>query len=311
MIYTVTFNPSLDYVVSVSDFATGKTNRADSERLFPGGKGLNVSMTLANLGIESRALGFAAGFTGAEIMRRIGETGAKPDFIWIEDGTSRINVKLNSIEGTEINGKGPAIGASELSGLMEKLKDLRDGDVLALAGSIPDSVPDDVYSRIMERLNGKNVKVVVDASGKLLANALPLCPFLVKPNHHELGELFGVSLSDRRSVVPYAVRMREMGAENVLVSMAGQGAVLAAADGKAYGLPAPAGTTACAVGAGDSMVAGFLAGWLEKKDYGHAFCMGVAAGSACAFSEWLATKSQIEALYRQLEGRCEILSGIC
>lgn len=300
MIYTVTFNPSLDYIVSVEDFKPGLTNRTSSELILPGGKGLNVSMVLGNLGIENTALGFVAGFTGEEIVRRIKQMGVRSDLIPVEDGISRINVKLQSIEGTEINGCGPKIGEENVRKLIEKLDALREGDVLILAGSIPGSMPDDMYRRIMERLNGRGVMIVVDATKDLLVNVLSYHPFLIKPNNHELGEIFGVELRTREEVIPYARKMQEMGAVNVLVSMAGEGAVLAAADGSIHSAPAPGGKLVNGVGAGDSMVAGFLAGWMERKDYGHAFAMGIAAGSASAFSEKLATKEEVEAVYHQV-----------
>lgn len=300
MIYTVTFNPSLDYIVSVEDFQLGLTNRTSSELMLPGGKGLNVSMVLGNLGQESTALGFTAGFTGQEIIRRVEEMGVKSDFIPINNGFSRINLKLKSIDGTEINGCGPQISGEMVQKLMEKLDVLGAGDVLVLAGSIPGSMPDDIYRQIMEKLDGRNILTVVDATKDLLTNVLEYHPFLVKPNNHELGEIFGVSLTARESVVPYAKKLQEMGALNVLVSMAGEGAVLAAANGNVYSQPAPKGKLINGVGAGDSMVAGFLAGWLEKKDYEHAFRMGVSAGSASAFSEFLATKKEIEAVYQQV-----------
>ena len=300
MIYTVTFNPSLDYIVSVEDFKTGITNRTSSELILPGGKGLNVSMVLGNLGLENTALGFAAGFTGAEIVRRVEEMGVKADFIPVPGGISRINLKLKSIEGTEINGCGPVIGKDALEQLLEKLAVLGEGDVLVLAGSIPRSVPDDIYGEILRRLSGKAVMTVVDAERELLVKVLEYHPFLVKPNNHELGEIFGLELADREAVIPYAKRLREMGAGNVLVSLAGEGAVLAAEDGNIYEAPAPKGKLINGVGAGDSMVAGFLAGWMRKKDYRHAFHMGMAAGSASAFSEFLATREEVMAVYRQL-----------
>ena len=300
MIYTVTFNPSLDYIVSVEDFKTGTTNRTSSELILPGGKGLNVSMVLGNLGLENTALGFAAGFTGAEIVRRVEEMGVKADFIPVPGGISRINLKLKSIEGTEINGCGPVIGKDALEQLLEKLAVLGEGDVLVLAGSIPRSVPDDIYGEILRRLSGRAVLTVVDAERELLVKVLEYHPFLVKPNNHELGEIFGVELADRQAVIPYAKRLREMGAGNVLVSLAGEGAVLAAEDGNLYEAPAPKGKLINGVGAGDSMVAGFLAGWMRKKDYRHAFHMGMAAGSASAFSEFLATREEVMAVYRQL-----------
>ena len=305
MIYTVTFNPSLDYIVSVEDFRLGMTNRTCSELILPGGKGLNVSMVLGNLGIENTALGFVAGFTGKEIVRRIEEMGVKSDLIPIANGISRINLKLKSIDGTEINGCGPAISEENVNKLMEKLDVLKSGDTLVLAGSIPGSMPDDIYRKIMERLEGREVMIVVDATRELLVNVLEYHPFLIKPNNHELGEIFGKELRTREEVIPYAKKLQEMGAVNVLVSMAGEGAVLAAADGSIRGTAAPKGKLINGVGAGDSMVAGFIAGWLEKKDYGHAFGMGVAAGSASAFSELLATREEIEKVYKQVMNESE------
>lgn len=303
MIYTVTFNPSLDYIVSVEDFRLGLTNRTSSELMLPGGKGLNVSMVLGNLGIENTALGFVAGFTGEEIVRRIEQMGVKSDLIRIDNGISRINVKLKSIDGTEINGCGPRIGEEHVEKLMKKLDILRETDMLILAGSIPGSMPDDMYRRIMGRLEGRGVLTAVDATKDLLINVLPYHPFLVKPNNHELGEIFGVELKTRKEVISYARKMQEMGAVNVLVSMAGEGAVLAAADGSIHDAPAPEGRLVNGVGAGDSMVAGFIAGWMERKDYGHAFAMGISAGSASAFSEQLATKEEVEAVYWQIMRR--------
>ena len=300
MVYTVTFNPSLDYIVSVEDFKLGLTNRTSSELILPGGKGLNVSMVLGNLGIENTALGFVAGFTGEEIVRRIEQMGVTSDLIAIANGISRINLKLKSIDGTEINGCGPEIGEKDIRKMMEKLDGLEKGDVLALAGSIPSSMPDDMYGKIMERLTGKGIMIIVDATRDLLVNVLKYHPFLVKPNNHELGEIFGKELRTRAEVIPYAKKMQEMGAVNVLVSMAGEGAVLVAENGMVYDAPAPKGKLVNGVGAGDSMVAGFIAGWMEKTDYGFDFAMGVAAGSASAFSERLATREEIETVYRQL-----------
>lgn len=300
MIYTVTFNPSLDYIVSVEDFHLGLTNRTDSEKMLPGGKGINVSTVLKNLGIRSMALGFTAGFTGAEIERMLRDMDVWTDFIHIEEGISRINVKLKSIDGTEINGSGPDIDKEKTEQLMQKLEALGEGDVLVLAGSIPSTMPNDIYMQIMKRLAGKKVTVVVDATKDLLVNVLKYYPFLIKPNNHELGEIFNVALDTRESVVPYAKKLQEMGARNVLVSMAGEGAVLVAENGTVYESPAPKGTLVNGVGAGDSMVAGFLAGWLENQSYRQAFYMGVAAGSASAFSENLATKEEVRRVYDQV-----------
>jgi 1-phosphofructokinase len=303
MIYTVTFNPSLDYIVSVEDFKLGITNRTSSELMLPGGKGINVSTVLGNLGIENTALGFAAGFTGEEIIRQVEHMGIRSDFIMVPDGISRINLKLKSIDGTEINGCGPEISEAAVAELMEKLEVLGEEDVLVLAGSIPSSMPDDIYRRILKRLQGRGVTAVVDATKDLLLNVLEYRPFLVKPNNHELGEIFQVELWDRKSVVSYARKLQEMGAQNVLVSMAGEGAVLAAQNGTVYETPAPEGTLVNGVGAGDSMVAGFLAGWMEKQDFRHAFYMGVSAGSASAFSERLATREEIKHIYMQMTGK--------
>ena len=302
MICTVTFNPSLDYIVSVENFRLGLTNRTSSELMLPGGKGVNVSTVLMNLGIENTALGFAAGFVGDEIVRQMEEMGVQNGFIRIEEGVSRINLKLKSIDGTEINGQGPVISPTHVEQLMKQLDRLGEGDVLFLSGSIPASMPDDAYQKIMERLDGRGVQIIVDATKDLLLNVLEYHPFLIKPNNHELGEIFDVELKTREDVIPYAKKLQEKGAVNVLVSMAGEGAVLIDANGDVHMAPAPKGTLVNGVGAGDSMVAGFMAGWLEKQDYEHAFCMGVSAGSASAFSEHLATKAEIEAVYQQVTG---------
>ena len=302
MIYTVTFNPSLDYIVSVENFQLGLTNRTSSELMLPGGKGVNVSTVLMNLGIENTALGFAAGFVGDEIVRQMEEMSVQNGFIRIEEGVSRINLKLKSIDGMEINGQGPVISPEHVEELMKQLDRLGEGDVLFLSGSIPASMPDDAYQKIMERLDGRGVQIVVDATRDLLMKVLEYHPFLIKPNNHELGEIFDVELRTREEVIPYAKKLQEKGAVNVLVSMAGEGAVLIDANGDVHMAPAPKGTLVNGVGAGDSMVAGFMAGWLEKQDYEHAFCMGVSAGSASAFSEHLATKAEIETVYQRVTG---------
>ena len=296
MIYTVTFNPSLDYIVSVDNFTCGIVNRTTDEIIFPGGKGINVSMVLKNLGFENTALGFLAGFTGNRIQDLLEEKGVRADFISVEKGISRINVKLRSNEETEINGQGPAIGEADIKKLYEKLDTLSDGDILVLAGSIPDVMPGSMYMDIMKHLQNKDLKIVVDATKDLLVNVLQYHPFLIKPNNHELGEIFGVKIESKADVITYAKKMQEKGARNVLVSMAGDGAVLVAEDGSIFQSEAPEGKVVNSVGAGDSMVAGFIAGYLENGSYEKAFQMGVCTGSASAFSEELATKAEVIAL---------------
>lgn len=301
MVYTVTFNPSLDYIVTVDDFKLGLTNRTTSELMLPGGKGINVSIVLSNLGIENTAIYFSAGFIGDEITRKVKECGIKSEEIKVSNGCSRVNLKLKSIDGTEINGAGPDISKEAIESFYHKLEMLQEGDTLVLAGSIPQTMPETIYSDIMARLSGKGIRIVVDATRDLLVNVLEYKPFLVKPNNHELGEIFDVELNTREEVVPYAKKMVEMGAENVIVSMAGQGAVFVSANGDAYLREAPEGELVNGVGAGDSMVAGFIAGYLENKDLLHAFKMGLSAGSASAFSEYLATRKEVEAVYRTVK----------
>ncbi len=297
MIYTVTFNPSLDYIVSMKGFELGKTNRTTKEQMLAGGKGINVSTVLKNLGIQSVVLGFIAGFTGQELKRMAAAEGLQTDFIELSQGVTRINVKLKDFDGTEINGMGPVIDAAAVEELMKRLRKLQAGDTVVLAGSIPSSMNSAIYRDIMAELAPKGIRFVVDATKDLLLGVLEFKPFLIKPNNHELGEIFGVELETRESVVPFAKKLQEQGARNVLVSMAGEGAVLAAENGEVYSLPAPKGTLVNAVGAGDSMVSGFLAGWEASGDYQQAFKMGVAAGSASAFSELLATQEEILELY--------------
>lgn len=296
MIYTVTFNPSLDYIVTVDHFTCGIVNRTKDEMIFPGGKGINVSMVLQNLGHENTALGFLAGFTGREIQRLLEDKGIQTDFIPVEKGLSRINVKLRSEQESEINGQGPEISSQDIEKLYRKLDVLQDGDILVLAGSIPDVMPGSIYMDIMKYLQEKNLKIVVDATKDLLVNVLQYHPFLIKPNNHELGEIFGLTLKDKDEVITYAKKMQEKGARNVLVSMAGEGAVLVAEDGTVLKAEAPKGRVVNSVGAGDSMVAGFLAGFLETRTYEDAFQMGLCAGSASAFSENLATRQEVENL---------------
>lgn len=300
MIYTVTFNPALDYVVRVDHFALGEVNRTEQERIYYGGKGLNVSAVLSTLGYGNTALGFVAGFTGDEIERGVKGLGFRSDFIRVEKGLSRINVKLKSQEETEINGMGPEITGEDVTQLFEKLDRLTAGDVLVLSGSIPKSINDDIYERIMESLDGRGVRIVVDATKDLLINVLPYHPFLIKPNNHELGEMFGVTLHGPEEIIDYGKRLQKKGARNVLISMAGDGAILITEEEEVFRMGVPKGTVKNSVGAGDSMVAGFIAGYLENGCFEHALRLGSAAGSASAFSEGLAGKEDIMRLYEKL-----------
>ncbi|MCI1210070.1 MAG: 1-phosphofructokinase [Treponema sp.] len=296
MIYTVTVNPSLDYIIDVQNFTPGMVNRTTAEKLFPGGKGINVSIVLHNLGIETKALGFTAGFTGEEIKRLLKQKGVASEFIEVEQGLSRINVKLRSHEESEINGQGPSITQADIQALYKELDRLTPEDTLVLAGSIPSALPSSFYMDIMKHLADRKTKIIVDATKDLLKNVLQFHPFMVKPNNHELGEIFGVKLQTKKEVIPYAKKFREMGAQNVLVSMAAQGAVLISEDGKVYEAPCPEGDPVNSVGAGDSMVAGFIAGYLNTGSYREALKTGLCAGTASACSEELATKEQVEYL---------------
>ncbi len=293
MIYTVTFNPAIDYVVKVPDLKLGYVNRTESDDVQIGGKGINVSVILNNLGVKNIALGFIAGFTGEEIKNKLEKEGVKTDFIELNEGLTRINVKIKSDEETEINGNGPDIPQSAVDELFEKLSDLKSGDILILAGSIPKSIPDDIYEKIMERLRNKGIKFVVDATKDLLCNVLKYKPFLVKPNNFELEEIFNVKLDTDDDIICYAKKLQEKGAGNVLVSMGGKGAILVDENGKDYKMDAVKGNVKNTVGAGDSMVAGFVAGFIEKNDYSYALKLGLASGSATAFSYNLATKQEI------------------
>ena len=296
MIFTVTFNPSLDYIVRVDEMRLGTINRTNYEQLLPGGKGINVSIVLGNLGHPSRALGFSAGVTGVALEKLLADTGVDADLVHVKAGFTRINAKVKAVEETEINGQGPRIAPEDVDALFYKLDVLGQDDTLVISGSVPNTLPSDMYEQVMERLAGRGVRIVVDAERDLLTRVLPYRPFLVKPNNHELGDIFGVTLKTRDEVVPYARRMQEMGAQNVLVSMAGEGGVLVAADGQVYQSPAAKGTVVNSVGAGDSCVAGFLAGLMETGSYQTAFRMGLAAGSASAFSDHLATRPEVEDL---------------
>ncbi len=301
MIYTVTFNPSLDYIVRVEDFKVGQVNRTYYEQMLPGGKGINVSIVLKNLGHDSTALGFMAGFTGREIMDELKGFGIGTDFIEVKEGISRINLKMKSNEESEINGQGPKITDADIEALYEQLDKLVEGDLLVISGSVPNTLPGDMYERIMSRLDGKGIDIVVDATNDLLVNVLKYHPFLIKPNNHELGEIYGVTLKTQDEVIPYAKKLQEEGARNVLISMAGEGAVFISEKGDVLKSPAPKGKVVNSVGAGDSMVAGFLTGYMESEgDYEKAFKMGLCTGSASAFSVNLATREEVEALLKTL-----------
>ncbi|AWK51918.1 1-phosphofructokinase [Clostridium beijerinckii] len=300
MINTITLNPSLDYIVKVDSFKVDSLNRTEEERIYAGGKGINVSIVLKNLGVHNTALGYVAGFTGDEILRQIENHGVNCDFVKLENGFSRINVKLKSDGETEINGSGPEITEEDLKILYKKLSRLTKGDYLILSGSIPGSVPDDIYESIMNSLLDMGVEFIVDATKELLMKVLKYKPFLIKPNHHELAEMFDVELKDDEDIIKYGKKLQEMGAKNVLISMAGDGAILLPQNGEAIKREVPKGILKNSVGAGDSMVAGFLCGYLKNKDIDEAFKMGIATGSASAFSDELATKQEVYELLKQI-----------
>ena len=293
MIYTVTFNPAIDYVVELVSFNIGEINRTTREYMNLGGKGVNVSRVLTNLEVPNVALGFVAGFTGDALRSGLERMGVKTDFISLEEGNTRINVNIKGVEETDINARGPEIPNSAIDELFKKLDNLQSGDTLVLAGSIPTSLPNDMYERIMERLYGKGIRFVVDATRDLLVKSLKYEPFLIKPNNHELGESFGLELTTDNEIIYYARELKKQGAKNVLISMAGDGAILVDENDVAHKIGTPKGKVKNSVGAGDSMVAGFCAGYLEKGDYKYALRMGTAAGSASAFSESLATKQEV------------------
>lgn len=312
MIYTVTFNPALDYFVNVDGFEIGKTNRASGEWMLPGGKGINVSIVLKNLGMESVPLGFVAGFTGCEIEKRLSDFGVHGNFVTVKSGNSRINIKLRSgitedgdvpghLEETDIIGQGLVISKEEIDCFYDQLDTVKAGDALVLAGSIPASLSPTIYRDILEKIEKKDVMTVVDATGTLLLNVLEFHPFLIKPNHLELGDLFGVSIDTKEKAVKYAKKLQESGARNVLVSMGGDGAVLLTQQGDVYKAQAPKGVVRNTVGAGDSMVAGFIYGYIRTKSYENAFRYGVCAGSASSFSDLLATGEAINELLPKLD----------
>ena len=300
MIYTVTFNPAIDYVVRTGEMEIGATNRSNSEEIYFGGKGINVSMVLKELDMPSIALGFVAGFTGVAIEKGVQEAGIETDFVHLENGFSRINVKIKSSQETELNGQGPHITEDAIKALFAKLDCLKDGDTIVLAGSIPNTLPADIYEQILQYLSGKNIKAVVDATGELLLRVMKFKPFLVKPNNYELGELFKVTLQTNEEIAQYARKLQEMGARNVLVSMAGDGALLIDENGKEHFCDVCKGTVRNSVGAGDSMVAGFLAG-SKDGDYEFALKLGTATGGATAFADGLAKREDIDRLLAQLQ----------
>ena len=303
MIYTVTFNPALDYIMRVPSLETDTVNRTDSESVFYGGKGINVSIILSRLEVPNVALGFIAGFTGREIQDGVKAQGVETKFIPLEQGLSRINVKIKNAEKkeeTEINAQGPKIPEDKLQELYEQLEQLTADDMLVLAGSIPNTLPSDVYEQIMKRLQSKQVPIVVDATKDLLKNVLKYHPFLIKPNNFELGEMFGVTLHSKEEIVHYAKELQKLGARNVVVSMAGDGSILVTEDGEVHQMGVAKGTVKNSVGAGDSMVAGFVAGYTQKGDYAYALKLGTAAGGATAFSDDLATREKIQETLKSL-----------
>lgn len=300
MIYTVTFNPSVDYIMTAETVAKSNVNRSTSEKISVGGKGINVSLMLETLGIKSVALGFISGFTGEYINDQLKDKGINTDFINLDNGFTRINVKLKSENITEINGKGPDIPQNMLQNLYGKLDKLISGDTLILAGSIPPSLPENIYEQILSRLYGRNIRFIVDATGKLLINVLKYKPFLIKPNHYELGEIFNKELSNTDDIIFYAKKLKEMGAVNVLISMSEKGSVLVDENSNVHIQKSAQGRLVNSVGSGDSMVAGFTAGYLKTNDYNYALKLGTACGGATAFSDFLGNKENIDKILNTL-----------
>ena len=300
MVYTITFNPALDYIIKVPDYLEGTVNRTSEEKILAGGKGINVSWVLKNLGVENIALGFVSGFTGEIIKNMLNDEDVANDFISLKSGFSRINVKIKAEKETEINGMGPEITEKELSGLYNKLNDLKDGDFLVLAGSVPKFMKKDIYCDILEYIKEKNVKTIVDTTGNFLTNTLKYKPFLIKPNNFELEEIFGIKLQREEDIIECAKKLQNMGALNVLISMGAEGAILVTEKGEIIKSGAPKGKVINTTGSGDSMVAGFITGFIEKGDFLYALKMGIAAGSASAFSENLATCEEIKQVYGKI-----------
>ena len=300
MIYTITFNPALDYISQVENFEIGKINRTKMEKILPGGKGLNVSTVLKNLGIESTALGFIAGFTGEELKRSIEEKGIKTDFITVKKGITRINVKISSKDETALNGNGPETTEEDINKLLEKIEKIKKEDIVILAGNIPRCINNDIYEIICKTLEKNNVTFVVDATKELLMNVLKYKPFLIKPNKEELEETFKEKIETKEEIIVHAKKLQQMGAQNVLISLGGEGAILVTTEGKEYYSKAPKGKVLNTVGAGDSMVAGFMAGYTQSGDFEQAFKMGIATGSASSFSMNLATAEEVANLLKEI-----------
>lgn len=301
MIYTVTLNPALDYVMKVEKLRKDDINRSKEETLYYGGKGINVSVILTRLGIENKALGFVAGFTGEELERMLKDDGIRCDFNHLNSGATRINVKIKADTELDINAQGPIISEEEIAALLEKLDAVKEGDYLVLAGSVPSTLAPDIYERMLKRLSGKGVNFVVDATGDLLMNVLKYRPFLVKPNHHELGDLFGVTTTTDEAIETYAKKLQALGARNVLVSRSKDGAMLIDENGDAFKIGNAEGRLVNSVGCGDSMVGGFIAGFIQQQDYSHALRLGAACGNATAFSEGLAEPADIDRIYELLD----------
>ncbi len=301
MIYTLTLNPALDYIVKVDNFREGFVNRATSEALLYGGKGINTSVVLTNMGVKNIALGFVGGYFGKEFEKLLNDDGVQTDFVYLKNSNTRINIKIKGDKETDINSSGPDISKAELAELLNKLDTLKEGDFITLAGSVPRSISEDIYAKLTKNLSENGVNVVVDAEKKLLTDVLPYRPFLIKPNHHELGDIFGKVLSTKEEIVSASKKLQQYGARNVFVSMAGDGGILLTENGNAYFSPAPRGKVINSTGAGDSVVAGFLAEYINSNNYKKAFIMGLCAGSSSAFSERLATKKEIENLYNNFK----------
>ena len=301
MIYTVTLNPSIDYVIKVDKLTTGNINRVNEEHVYPGGKGINVTRILKSLDNDNIALGFVSGFTGDYIVNSLQELNLKSDFIKVKQGFTRINVKVKSEEETEINGQGPKISEEELNQFYKVIDKLVDGDILILSGSIPSCLDERLYESIMKKVEDRDIKVIVDATKNLLLNVLKYKPFLIKPNNHELAEMFNVELNSTEDVVFYAIKLKEMGAQNVLISMGKDGALLVTENDEVFASSVAKGEVVNSVGAGDSMVAGFIAGYLKSNSYEEALRLGAASGGATAFSSDLATREFIDKLVDEIK----------